>query len=181
MEVYNSLIEHMVHNLSRTEKPSFRVNDLSPGTSYVLVIYSSNIKGKSNSVALVAATPLPAEKRTAQDSQSSMSPIIIIMIGVVAIFVVLALVILFIIKTQLSQQRDSKDNPLPDSTLGCDVPKKELEESQDASEKGPDIIPLSIEAEVFFTGRIADDALYCDKPDTSRSEYVRQKYTDTVL
>ncbi|GIY06230.1 fibronectin type-III domain-containing protein [Caerostris darwini] len=64
MEIYNSVVEHMADNLTRLDKPRFRVTDLTPGTSYVLVIYSSNIKGRSNSVALVASTLSTAERRT---------------------------------------------------------------------------------------------------------------------
>ncbi|GFS33503.1 fibronectin type-III domain-containing protein [Trichonephila inaurata madagascariensis] len=64
MEVYNSLAEHMADNLTRLDKPRFKVTDLSPSTSYVLVIYASNVKGRSDSVALVATTLSTAERRT---------------------------------------------------------------------------------------------------------------------
>lgn len=71
MEVYDSIMEHMTENLTNIEKPSFKATDLIPGTSYVLVIYASNIKGKSNSVALVGTTLLPAEKRTGKSFVSN--------------------------------------------------------------------------------------------------------------
>lgn len=64
LEVYDSIMEHMTENLTKLDRPSFKVENLTPRTSYVLVIYASNRKGKSNSVALVGTTLLPAEKRT---------------------------------------------------------------------------------------------------------------------
>ncbi|GFS50837.1 hypothetical protein TNIN_136591, partial [Trichonephila inaurata madagascariensis] len=64
----------------------------------------------------------------------------------------------------------------------CDIPKKDLEDSPESgSNKGPDIIPLSIDPDVFFTGRVADDPLFGPKADSPSIEYVHEKYTDTVL
>ncbi|PRD27880.1 UNVERIFIED_CONTAM: hypothetical protein NCL1_34095 [Trichonephila clavipes] len=68
MEVYNSLAEYMADNLTRLDKPRFKVTDLSPSTSYVLVIYASNVKGRSDSVALVATTLSTTERRSVQKS-----------------------------------------------------------------------------------------------------------------
>lgn len=64
LEVYDSVMEHMTGNLTKLDRPNFQATNLLPGTSYVLVIYASNIKGRSNSVALVGTTLHPAEKRT---------------------------------------------------------------------------------------------------------------------
>lgn len=41
--------------------------------------------------------------------------------------------------------------------FSCDIPKKDLEESQDASEKGPDIIPMSKDSE----GELCFSILLC--------------------
>ncbi|GFV27441.1 hypothetical protein TNCV_3796351 [Trichonephila clavipes] len=41
--------------------------------------------------------------------------------------------------------------------ISCEIEKKELEESQDASGKGPDIIPLSKDPEVFHLEGYLDD------------------------
>ncbi|KFM80079.1 Nephrin, partial [Stegodyphus mimosarum] len=54
MEIYNSVAEHMTDNLTSFVKPVFKAKGLTPTTSYVLVVYASNVKGRSNSVALVA-------------------------------------------------------------------------------------------------------------------------------
>ncbi|XP_035211387.1 uncharacterized protein LOC118185611 [Stegodyphus dumicola] len=173
MEIYNSLVEHMVDNITKLDKPTFLIRNLSPGTSYVLVIYASNVKGRSNSVALVTSTPFPAEKRTAQHDQMQLSPVLVILIGVIALFVISAVVIVIIIRSHIPKENASKDAVASECTNDCDREKKDLEESQEsASEKGPDIIPESKESEVFFTGRVTD---------SPATEYVHQKYLDTAL
>ncbi|KAG8185920.1 hypothetical protein JTE90_010707 [Oedothorax gibbosus] len=64
----------------------------------------------------------------------------------------------------------------------CDVSKKELEDSQEGgSNKGPDIIPLSMDPDVFFTSRVSLDPIYEQKNESSPVEYVHEKYTDTVI
>lgn len=68
IEVYDSIMEHMTQNLTKVDRPNFQATNLIPGTSYVLVIYASNIKGRSNSVALVGTTLHPAEKRTGKNN-----------------------------------------------------------------------------------------------------------------
>lgn len=68
LEVYESTNEHLTANISTVEKPVFLVGDLEIATSYILVLYAANAKGRSNSVAIVAATLLPAERRTGKDT-----------------------------------------------------------------------------------------------------------------
>ena len=64
LELYNSIVEHLVANLTTEETPIFKVHGLPPGTAFVLVLYASNGKGKSNSVALMASTMPPPERHT---------------------------------------------------------------------------------------------------------------------
>ncbi|KAF8793834.1 Cell adhesion molecule 1 like protein [Argiope bruennichi] len=183
MEIYNSVVEHMADNLTRLDKPRFHVIDLSPGTSYVLVIYASNIKGRSNSVALVASTLSTAERRTAQDDKLIFNPLIGVLIGVVTLFVIIGIAIVIVVfKSHISRGETRKDEAITESSIECDLPKKDLEDSpENGSNKGPDIIPLSIDPDVFFTGRVADEPLYGSKSEAPTSEYVHEKYTDTVL
>lgn len=68
LEVYASSDEHLTTNISTDESPVFLVTDLQMDTSYILVLYAANAKGRSNSVAIVAATLLPAERRTGKIS-----------------------------------------------------------------------------------------------------------------
>ncbi|GFQ83010.1 fibronectin type-III domain-containing protein, partial [Trichonephila clavata] len=117
MEVYNSLAEHMADNLTRLDKPRFKVTDLSQSTSYVLVIYASNIKGRSDSVALVATTLSTAERRTAQSDKLSFNPMVSILVGVAALVAVVGVVVVIIIvKSYASKQAASKDTVLAESS-----------------------------------------------------------------
>lgn len=71
LEVYASTDEHLTTNISTVDSPVFLVTDLEFATSYILVLYAANAKGRSNSVAIVAATLLPAERRTGKDTYTS--------------------------------------------------------------------------------------------------------------
>ncbi|XP_054716503.1 nephrin-like [Uloborus diversus] len=152
LELYNSVVEHLVANLTTDDGPSFKVHGLPPNTAFVLVLYASNGKGKSNSVALMASTLPPPARHIAEEDLATVSPILGILIGVVAVLVIVALIIIIIVRLQGSKGHH-KEPPNQDDSTRCETPlKKELEDSQDTSEKGPDIIPFANETEVYFTG-----------------------------
>ncbi|GFQ76969.1 fibronectin type-III domain-containing protein [Trichonephila clavata] len=155
LELYNSVVEHLAANLTRTDIPAFKVHALPPGTAFVLVLYASNGKGKSNSVALMASTLPPPERRTAEEDVATVNPILGILIGVVAVLVVVAIIIIIIVRVQ-SSKRLTKDSAAQDESIRCETPlKKELEDSQE-DRKGPDIIPFANETEVYFTGSTSE-------------------------
>ncbi|GIX86913.1 uncharacterized protein CEXT_790651 [Caerostris extrusa] len=58
------LAEQLIVNLSTTDSPNFLAEKLSPSSSYLLVSYASNPKGRSMSVALTGHTQLSKEQRT---------------------------------------------------------------------------------------------------------------------
>lgn len=60
LDVYNSAVDHLQVNITSPNAPVFSVPKLPAGTPFVLVLYASNEKGKSNSVALMGST-LPIE------------------------------------------------------------------------------------------------------------------------
>lgn len=64
LEVYSSTNEFLRGNLTAQDNPTFLVQDLVTGASFILVLYAANSKGRSNSVALVASTLMPAERHT---------------------------------------------------------------------------------------------------------------------
>lgn len=70
LEVYNSAVDHLQANVSSQDAPVFQVSNLPSATSFILVLYASNSKGKSNSVALMANTLMPAERRTDKDTSN---------------------------------------------------------------------------------------------------------------
>ncbi|GFW00834.1 hypothetical protein TNCV_1760721 [Trichonephila clavipes] len=70
LEVYNSAVEHLQANVSSQESPVFQVGNLPSATSFILVLYASNAKGRSNSVALMTNTLMPAERRTEEEASN---------------------------------------------------------------------------------------------------------------
>ncbi|GFU82553.1 lachesin [Trichonephila clavipes] len=66
MEVYSMMAEQLIMNLTTTDSPVFIAEKLSSSSSYLLVLYASNPKGRSMSVALTARTLFAAEPRTSK-------------------------------------------------------------------------------------------------------------------
>ncbi|XP_042897575.1 neural cell adhesion molecule 2 isoform X2 [Parasteatoda tepidariorum] len=139
LEVYSSTNEHLQGNMTSEDSPSFLVQDLLTGTSFILVLYAANAKGRSNSVALYASTLRPAERHTAQEDDLVLSPIIGILIGIVSAFAILFIVIAVIIKRRTREKRkDSEDS----KQEKCEIPIQNYkEESIDSTIESPDVIP----------------------------------------
>ncbi|GFY67123.1 cell adhesion molecule 2 [Trichonephila inaurata madagascariensis] len=94
LDVYNSAVDHLQVNKSSSVAPKFSVHDLPAGTPFVLVIYASNEKGKSNSLAIVAHTsqnPLTDAEAAFMSKLSPLAGILLaalgtlLMIGVVGL------------------------------------------------------------------------------------------------
>lgn len=64
LEVYNSALELLQKNVSSSDGAAFTVRDLPPGTAFILVLYGSNSKGRSNSVSISTNTLPSPERRT---------------------------------------------------------------------------------------------------------------------
>lgn len=66
LEVYSMSAEQLIKNITVTEAPFFIAEKLTSSSSYILVLYASNAKGRSTSVALTAHTLFSAEPRTSK-------------------------------------------------------------------------------------------------------------------
>ena len=78
LEIYFSGGGFLHANLSSLAAPVFDVTSLPMSTSFVLVLYAANSKGRSNSVALSTSTlPFPTNK--GKESLSPLSPFILIL------------------------------------------------------------------------------------------------------
>ncbi|GFS65699.1 fibronectin type-III domain-containing protein [Trichonephila inaurata madagascariensis] len=108
MEIYNSVAEYMAENVTNADRPKFEVSGLSPSTSYVLVVYASNTKGRSKSVALVASTLSPPEKRIAREVSGPLNIVLGAVIGIIAITVILTIVIIIIIRSRSARSVHEK-------------------------------------------------------------------------
>lgn len=66
LEVYIAEQSSHLHSNHSSSQPNFIVSSLTPGTKYSLVLYATNAKGRSHTVALTAITLMPPEKHTAR-------------------------------------------------------------------------------------------------------------------
>ncbi|XP_022236803.1 uncharacterized protein LOC111084360, partial [Limulus polyphemus] len=64
LEVFNAALDRLQRNITQYDQPLFVVNDLPLGTSFILALYASNSKGRSNSIALTVYTVLYSKKTT---------------------------------------------------------------------------------------------------------------------
>ncbi|XP_054714539.1 nephrin-like [Uloborus diversus] len=178
LEVYNSAIDHLQANVSSMEHPVFQVGGLPPATSFILVLYASNSKGRSNSVALMANTLMPAERRTDKETSNipreepaNISPILAILIGVVAVLVIVAIAIIIVMK---KQGRDpEKGPPLQDHVIKCEIPlKKDTDDIPDSTVESPDVIPNTNDSQVY----IADTGEISSKDETTYEFFKTKDY-----
>ncbi|CAL1291261.1 unnamed protein product [Larinioides sclopetarius] len=139
LEIYSSTNEHLRGNMTSEDSPTFLVQDLLTGTSFILVLYAANAKGRSNSVALVASTLRPAERHTAEEDESILSPMIGILIGIVAAFVILSIVIAIIVRMRTHEKHKDSEETKQEK---CELPIQSYkEESIDSTIESPDVIP----------------------------------------
>ncbi|XP_075748340.1 protein turtle isoform X2 [Rhipicephalus microplus] len=113
LEVYNSALELLQRNLSSSEGASFVVRDLPPGTAFILVLYGSNSKGRSNSVSISTNTLPSPERRTANTDITSVSPVLGVLIGIVGALVLVAIVIVVVMRLRGddSEKRATEESP----------------------------------------------------------------------
>ncbi|KAF8793828.1 Synaptogenesis protein syg-2 like protein [Argiope bruennichi] len=104
LEVYSMLAEQLIMNLSTMDGPLFIADKLSASSSYLLVSYASNAKGRSMSVALTAHTQLAKEQRTNDGQPVTISTVLVVLMGTVGALVLLAIIIIFIMKARGDKQ-----------------------------------------------------------------------------
>ncbi|KAG8194330.1 hypothetical protein JTE90_029206 [Oedothorax gibbosus] len=139
LEVYSSTNEHLKGNMTSEDTPSFLVQDLLTGTSFILVLYAANSKGRSNSVALVASTLRPAERHTAEEDDPLLNPMVGILIGILTAFVILSIVIAIIVRLRTGGGRKDSEETKQEK---CELPIQNYkEESIDSTIESPDVIP----------------------------------------
>ncbi|CAG0884521.1 unnamed protein product [Darwinula stevensoni] len=116
LEVYDATSPHtLLTNLTRNS-PSFSLEDLVPGSHVILSLYSTNAKGRSGNVVLQGHTlRLPErilDSNTAQPSSSigpfRITPILGVLIGVVAALVMAALIIVVVMRFRDAKPRKQK-------------------------------------------------------------------------
>ncbi|XP_022240217.1 nephrin-like [Limulus polyphemus] len=143
LEVFNTAAERLQRNITKNDNPVFVVNDLPLGTSFILALYASNFKGKSEATALTVTTLPSPGKRRARDQGVVISPLIGALIGIVLTLVFAAMITVAILGyRRYSNKKVSElaDGPITnkDNTLL----QKEAEEIVDTTDtRDPDVIP----------------------------------------
>ncbi|KAF2892420.1 hypothetical protein ILUMI_13758, partial [Ignelater luminosus] len=153
MEVYDTLTRKLVNNVT-SKIPTFTVSGLESGLGFQIALYASNKKGKSETAYLQTFTLKSAEKHTALTPVLlHITPILGILIGVVAALVLVAIIIIVVIRLRGGGIHDDnyKDVRLSSADRECEGSSeknsmqplnKDLNNSADSlEEKNPDIVP----------------------------------------
>ncbi|CAL1282679.1 unnamed protein product [Larinioides sclopetarius] len=119
LEVYSMLAEQLIMNLSTMDSPMFIADKLSASSSYLLVSYASNAKGRSMSVALTAHTQLAKEQRTSDGQPVTISTVLVVLMGTVGALVLLAIIIIFIMKARGDKRGKNEDKASEEKTPSC--------------------------------------------------------------
>ncbi|XP_053632422.2 nephrin-like [Cherax quadricarinatus] len=139
IEIYEAETKRLLLNITENTAPEFSLRGLEPGTSYVVHVYAANERGVSERRYLAGYTIKDvAERRTAQvkpppDEEVSITPILAVVVGVVASLVLVALVAVLVVTLKKKRHPRSKNITLQTS----------LAETRDLDDNNPDLIPAN--------------------------------------
>ncbi|XP_022238854.1 uncharacterized protein LOC106457287 [Limulus polyphemus] len=140
LEVFNMALERIQKNITKTDRPVFVANDLPLGTSFILALYASNSKGKSNAITLTASTLSSPVKRTAHNYGPTLSPLVGTLVGVVLTLVFACVIIIVFMK--LRGQFCQKESKRPVADKDHTLIQKDVEDITDNTDsREPDVIP----------------------------------------
>ncbi|XP_069979290.1 nephrin-like isoform X2 [Penaeus vannamei] len=97
MEVYDSTTGVLHRNIS-SQEPLFLLTALRPGLAFLMVTYAANAKGKSVASKLETYTLKVAEKRTGPPALFEFTPVLWIVMGVMASILLLVAVLMLVMK-----------------------------------------------------------------------------------
>ncbi|XP_043241733.1 nephrin-like isoform X1 [Amphibalanus amphitrite] len=146
LEVQDAVTEERVTGVSDSDRPSFSLTGLKPGSRYRLTVFASNAKGRSDRYISYAQTPEEvAQGITAPDTADPeepsgfrMTPILGILIGIVGVLVLSAIVIVVVIRTCTGSRRKKSCPSVTQLNTGLSGSQSlDLKEKQ----QNPDIVP----------------------------------------
>ncbi|XP_076366227.1 protein turtle homolog A-like [Tachypleus tridentatus] len=157
LEVFNTALDRLQMNLTEHDQPLFVVNDLPVGTSFILALYSSNCKGRSNSIALTIYTLLSSRKTAERNHGPIISPLIGAVIGTVLTLVFAAVIIVTIMRLRSNRgKRESTEGTVADKNHT--LLQKETDEYVETTDsREPDVIPA-----IAIDPHVRSEALYKD-------------------
>ncbi|XP_076333636.1 protein turtle-like [Tachypleus tridentatus] len=140
LEIFNMVLERIQKNITKTDRPVFVANDLPFGTSFILALYSSNSKGKSTAITLTASTLSSPIKRTADNYEPILSPVVGTLVGVVLTLFFAGVIIIVFMKLRGHICKKESKRPVVDkdhTLIQKDV--EDITDNRDSRE--PDVIP----------------------------------------
>lgn len=145
MEVYDLHTHQLQLNVSN-RFPVFSVNGLESGKGLKLAIYAANAKGRSEpAVDLEGFTLKVAEKITGDPASFEITPVLGILIGVVAALLLVAMAVIAALRLRM-QRASNTGKPAILKGKGA-LGKPDGEDLYDVEEKNPDIIPHKKDAD----------------------------------
>ncbi|XP_015787996.1 protein turtle-like isoform X2 [Tetranychus urticae] len=140
LQVYDYRREKLLFNLTSTLNPTFLVNGLTSGASYVFDVYSSNPKGSSNTTTLIAQTLSMQKQKLGLGenlAEIKFDPYLAVLSALIFTLVLVAIIIILIITIR---NREDK----------CDSRKtvKPIESVDEPESQGPDVVPSSTRSNV---------------------------------
>ncbi|GFY78687.1 nephrin, partial [Trichonephila inaurata madagascariensis] len=103
LEMYDMKREALLANITSRHDPSFFVKNLPSGSSFIVALYTTTPKGKSETVALTTSTILSSERRKEEANGNPLSVVVLVslaVLGTLAILAVVAGIIVFRTKTE---------------------------------------------------------------------------------
>ncbi|XP_055937880.1 nephrin-like [Argiope bruennichi] len=165
LDVYNSAVDHLQLNMTSPDAPVFSIGNLPAGTPFVFVIYASNEKGKSNSVALLGNTLSIRDQENDAALMSSLSPLVTILLAALGTLLVIGVVALALVQIRRKRTRKA---PAPIEEDKVKITKSSKKSCDDLTENAtacPDVVPPnnvcdseSLESAMIKDGQSPDSA-----------------------
>ncbi|XP_075221992.1 nephrin-like, partial [Lycorma delicatula] len=146
LEVYHEQTKHLLENKT-SRLPVFHVNNLAPGLLVKLVVYATNSKGRSDSVAIEGFTLKVAEKQTGTPVPFELTPFIGVLVIVGTLLLVSAIVIIGALKRSQTRGAIARPQALPIKDKAALPLRSHVQDLYDMDDKNPDLIPCNKDSE----------------------------------
>ncbi|KAK0182606.1 hypothetical protein PV327_000726 [Microctonus hyperodae] len=160
LEVYDQHSGVLQANVTSRDSAAFTVQDLEPGRVLTMKLYAFNSKGRSEATKLEGFTLKVAEKQTVRvlftgtPVPFEITPLLGVLIGVVAVLLLITIVILGALKVR-SDRRAHRPGDLP--LKKATAPSSE--DLYDADDRNPDVVPTNKDSDYQLTGSTAGTPL----------------------
>ncbi|XP_022237940.1 uncharacterized protein LOC106478611 isoform X2 [Limulus polyphemus] len=109
VEVYILPNKQLVANLTKSNAPAFILSSLPSGARLLLLVYSSNGKGRSGTVTLTSYTLEPVKTESSIRKSPRLRPLLGILLGVVAALGLMALFIVIFFRRRRTRKQNTAD------------------------------------------------------------------------